>query len=223
MQPLDPSEIVNSVPPQVSWPLIQAVQRAYHGTEQIIADHPILSSGPHVGLARGFNRYVLVEHHVAKAHKDALLPGDVSWIPFDGNESGYYLQYSFGLVTVTFSHVHRLYDIPRRSEYRINRAYSNQLRLELDPPSTTVPNQAAHLVLLHGSQSLDFAQFAILGVDERDRQIALAYSKNLLGEGLEPGAFAGSEPIEPAPVEGVGEAQVRLRREFTEHESEGAS
>lgn len=216
-QPHNPQIAVNGVPLHIRDGILNTLRAAYDHVDNLFANNLRLSAGPLADQAEGFNRYVLVAHEIAAAVEEGRLAGAVRWIDFPKSASGQYLELSFDGYAVTFSHVKQLHQLPRQATYRLDRAHDNQLMLI--PEDTQEENQAANIVLLHGDRNLNFAQFVMLGIDDKDKQCALAYSDNLIdgAEGFGHGGITpvGPDgPIKPVPSEEIKTAQIALKEEF---------
>ena len=89
----------------------------------------------------------------------------------------------------------------------------------LIPEEASEASLVANVVLLHGDKKLDFAQFVMLGLDEKDKQCALAYSTNLIdgAEGFGHGGITPTGPdgpITPVPAEEIKPGNIALKKEF---------
>lgn len=216
-QPLNPELAIDSIPSHIEAGLMNVLRSAYSQNDQLHTNSPILSGGPLAQQSEGFNRYVIVAHAIDKAVSEGRLDGKVTWIPFPKSPSGFYIEYSFEGYLVTFSHVQQRFDLPRQATYRLNRAHGNQLLLF--PEQDEAPETVTNVVLLHGNKNLDFAQFVILGLDEKGNQKALAFSRNLVNDDhgygddeITPANPSG--PVTPAPTEQIKPMRIALKKEF---------
>lgn len=225
-QPSNPQSAIDGIPSHIRDGIVNTLRTAYNHVDLTLANNLRLSAGPLADQAEGFMRYVMVAHEVAAAVREGRLHGSVSWIDFPKSASGQYLELSFEGYTVTFSHVKQLHQLPRQATYRQDRAHDNQLMLI--PEETSEASQVANVVLLHGDKKLDFAQFVMLGLDEKDKQCALAYSTNLIdgAEGFGHGGITpiGPDgPITPVPTEEVKPARIALKKEFKTEKSKSGN
>lgn len=216
-QPLNPELAIDCIPGHIEAGLVNVLRSAYSQNDQLHANSPILSSGPLAQQSEGFNRYIIVAHAIDKAVSEGRLEGKVTWIPFPKSPSGFYIEYSFQGYMVTFSHVQQRFDLPRQATYRMDRAHGNQLLLF--PDKEELAETVTNVVLLHGNRNLDFAQFVILGLDEKGDQKALAYSRNLADDDFGYGddeitPASPSGPTAPAPSEQIKPIRIALKKEF---------
>jgi len=214
-QPLDPTEVIQSIPSLVNSSLVQCIRTAYSITDQIAQDFPILVS-PHLAATLGQIRFALVNNVVAKSVKEGLVPGTANWYPV-ANASAHFMEYGIDGVRVTFASSAALYKLPKHSDFRVSRAYDNQLCLfPQDEPLFSEESPA--VLMLHGYQNLNFAQLVMPGVSD-GRIVALAWSPNLLtvGEdGGQSGMPSGGMPLDPIPAEPLAEIALKLRTEAVE-------
>jgi hypothetical protein len=127
------------------------------------------------------------------------------------------MEYGIDGVRVTFASSAALYKLPKHSDFRVSRAYDNQLCLfPQDEPLFSEESPA--VLMLHGYQNLNFAQLVMPGVSD-GRIVALAWSPNLLtvGEdGGQSGMPTGGMPLDPIPAEPLAEIALKLRTEAVE-------
>jgi len=110
-----------------------------------------------------------------------------------------------------------MFKLPKKSNFRLSRANENQLSLfPLDP--LEFGDESPALLMLHGYQSLNFAQLMVPG-DFNGHMIGLAWSENILNLGEEYGQAdltSGGAPINPIPAEPLAEIALKLRTEEIE-------
>lgn len=220
-QPLDPQEVIQRIPGLVSSSLVQCIRAAYSITDQIAQDFPVLVS-PHLAATLGQIRFALVNNVVAKSVQQGLVPGTADWYPVN-NASAHFMEYGIDGVRVTFASSAALYKLPKQSDFRVSRAYDNQLCLfPQDEP--LFADEGPAVLMLHGYQNLNFAQFVMPGLTD-GRIVGLAWSPNLLTAGEEGGqssAPTGGMPFDPIPAEPLAEIALKLRTEAVEmHKDSG--
>ena len=223
-QPLDPENTIKKLPAAVVNSIVNSVNKAYQLADQIVEDYPLCQHGPHQSRIVGFNRYAFIENSVHKDWEEGILIGHAEWIPFSSNESGYYLLYKYNGISITFSHIKQPLDLPKRSEYRLDRAHDNQLRLN-DPFYHEAQEDSANFVFVHGDKNLDFARIIMLGVNEAGQQVALYRSENLVqgnfGQSVD--SVPPSTPITPANMEIIQETKLQVLDKFIEKEQNSDS
>jgi hypothetical protein len=214
-QPLDPNEVIQKIPSLVNASLVQCIRTAYSITDQIAQDFPILVS-PHLASTLGQIRFALVNNVVAKSVHEGLVPGTAEWYPV-AKASAHFMEYGIGDIRITFASSAALYKLPKNSDFRVSRAYDNQLSLfPRDEPLFN--DEGPSVLMLHGYQNLNFVQFVMPGVTD-GRIVPLAWSPNLLIAGEDRGQAespTGGMPIDPIPVEPLVEIALELRTQTVE-------
>jgi hypothetical protein len=212
--PLTPHQVLDTVPNLVRVSLAQCIKTAYGITDEIAEKFPILN-GPLRASALGQLRYALVSHVVEQGVEEGLVPGAVDWYRI-ANKSGKFLEYSFADVRITFASSSGLFKLPKKSNFRLSRANSNQLTLfeEFDEFEDDRPA----LLMLHGHKSLKFAQLMVPG-EQEGKMIGLAWTENIVrfgGEGEEGMGNFGNGPENPIPAEPLSKIALQIRESHIE-------
>lgn len=207
-QPLDPSAALDKIPGLIRGQLVSAITTAYSVSDDIIESYPILQS-PHLTSALGQLRYFLVDNVVKTWVSEGLIQGHAEWrgIPHSG---AHYLEYQWENTKITFSSAGRVYTLPRNSDFRENRAFSNQLLLFSDFPASQF-GEVPSLLMTHGYRELCFVQLVLPSHDD-GKIVGLAWSENLLNQSGQEGLGGNSSyPTDPVPSEHVAELLPKLK------------
>ena len=219
-QPLNPNEVIQKIPGVVRSSLVQCIRTAYSITDQIAQDFPILVS-PHLAATLGQIRFALVNNVVAKSVHEGLILGSADWFPV-ANASAHFMEYGFDGIRVTFASSAGLGKMPKQSDFRVSRAFDNQLCL-FPPDEPVFEDEGPAILMLHGYQTLNFVQLVMPGYSD-GRIVPLAWSPNLLRAGEEVGRSGqpNGMPLNPIPAEPLAEIALKLRSEAVEaHKNSG--
>jgi hypothetical protein len=170
----DPTSFVNAVPKADVLILTSVLKRAYLESQKLAEVFPYLI-GPHWPSVFGNNVRWFTDVLVNHAFQSGKLSGNAQWKVIEAG-AAVYLEYKTGSLSLTFSRVKEDRKVPRKSDFRVNRAMSNQLTFGEDFASLEPANDGTiSLVVTHGGrQELGFSRTLLLGFED-DQAIPVAW------------------------------------------------
>lgn len=206
-QPLDPQHVIDSVDSKTAEVLTNVLRRAYLETEQVIQSHSIFQS-PHEPSIRGNIIHWATDYLINHSVVQGKLSGVSSWRKVENGGASYLEFFNNGKI-LTFSRVQNEWNLPRKSEFRLNNAYGNQLLLEGILAPESEQEEIPSLVLVHGGlRELAFARTMMLGSIDRDDQFVLARGKENWA------SIYKGDGIEDDAIEAIPEIEIAIKKEL---------
>ena len=139
-----------------------ALQTAYNAVDALYRDEPLFDVVT-ARLGKGHIVAWAVDRQLERMLISGRLPFDYRWASFE-RPTGKYLQIRLASSTLSISQLSQPTDIPRHAVFRTNRILNNNpllpLNAEIEEEGTVAG--LPHLILIHGYQTLSFAQLGVL-------------------------------------------------------------